>query len=136
MDPVALKKTRIGTVVVSFLFYAIFCGIQFQPEVHETMVKAFGEAPLGMPVTAVVIVVQSLLYIPMPFVFYHGALLAVQSQQEGGPIPRGPFTWLMVLTEAEKNPELRKSAFISLGGFFYFCALLFAWCWYADSLGI
>lgn len=137
MDPAILKKARIGAVVLSVLVYAILCGIHFDPKVRETSVKAFGAAPIGMPVTAVVLAGQTLLYLPMPFAFYHGMILLFRSQQEGGGTPRGLFSMLAFLVEAEKRfPELKPSVYACVGGLFYFGAIIATWIWYTNRLGI
>jgi hypothetical protein len=128
------KKTLVMTIVISLLIYAVMIGLHFDPEFRNRSAVLFGKAPLGLPVTAVVIVVETFLYLPMTIVWYHLVVLLRRAQEEGASAPRGTFSFLAFLVEAEKNfPDLKRSIYICVGGFFYCVAILIAFVVYTKN---
>jgi hypothetical protein len=78
------RKRRIEvTVVMSVLIYLVLVLVSFDSAVRDTFVKAFGERPAGIPNLLFVLALQTLLYLPMPWVFWHGVQLTFQAMQDG-----------------------------------------------------
>jgi hypothetical protein len=131
------KTARKGAILIGVILYAILVGTQFDPKAREVSVQAFGEKPFGLPVTAVVIIAQTILCLPMPWVFYHLMLLMLRTREEGGNLPHGALSLLPFFSDAEKKfPELQRSIWICIGAFFYFVAICAAWISYTYHLGI
>ena len=120
-----------ATLVVSAVVYACVIGSNFQPAVRAKQVEAFGAMPLGLPVTAVVVLAETVLFTPMPWVFWHGMQIAFQAARDGRWISPG-----YLLTVGGRHPHLRRSQVVCLGGLAYFVVLCAAWIVYAEAQGI
>src|SRR5262249_47657302 len=73
----------VATAMVSVLIYVVLVLVSFDSAVRDTSVKAFGERPLGMPNLLFVLALQTLLYLPMPWVFWHWMRLTFQAWEDG-----------------------------------------------------
>jgi hypothetical protein len=124
-------RLRIMAILLSVLLYLVITLVSFESSAKETAIKAFGERPLGMPNLVFVLSLQTLLYLPIPWVLWHVSRLAVQATQEGH---RLGIAYL--LTVSSLHPELRRSQFISIGGLLYFIAICMAWIAYTSAIGI
>jgi hypothetical protein len=125
------RKVTLPSIFVSIVVYALIIGINFDPGVRAKQAEAFGAEPLDLPVTLVVVHVQTLLFLPMPWVFWHGMRLAVQARQDG--IPVG---WVYLLTAGSFHPHLRRSQAVCIGGLLYCLLICGAWIAYASARGI
>jgi hypothetical protein len=125
------KKIFWGSILMSVVLYAIIIAVNFDPKCRDKQIEAFGAEPLGLPVTLVVFLVQTVLYLPMPWVFWHAMRLAFQAVQDG----RG-FGMLYVLLVGHRHPQLRRSQMVCVGGTLYGCAIALAWIAYTAYLGI
>ena len=86
------KMVRRVAVFVSVVFYAILIGVNFAPEGRGMRLKAFGAEPFGLPVLLVVIVAQTLLYLPVPWIVWHGVKLVGHAARGRTPVrPRLPL---------------------------------------------
>jgi hypothetical protein len=119
------------SIFISLVMYAIVIGVNFDAKVRAKHIEAFGAEPLGLPVTLVVGVVESLLFLPMPWVFWHLMRLTFQALHDGRGIGIG-----YVLTVGFSHPDLRRSQAICIGGLLYFILICGAWIAYAAARGI
>ena len=76
-DPGRLKA---ATVLLSILVYGVLLGVNFDRKVQEKHVQAWGEKPLGLPAIAFVFILETILFIPVPFFISHAMKLAFQAQ--------------------------------------------------------
>lgn len=136
-----MPKVVLKTVIISVVIYAILVGIHFDPEVRATFVKAFGPKPFGLPVTVVVIIAESLLFLPMPWVFFH--LMHVMTRMMRDRAERGsgaPISLSSFLLEGgrgwRRNSDLRRSYWIVLGGLLYFVLICAGWITFTAVRGI
>jgi hypothetical protein len=125
------KKVTRTSIIVSLLIYAVVIGVNYDPKVRAKFAEAFGAEPLGLPVSFVVAVIETLLYLPMPWVFWHGMRLTFRALEEG----RRPGIGYL-LTVGFSHPELRRSQVICLGGLVYFFLICGVWIAYAAARGI
>jgi hypothetical protein len=108
---------------ISILACCIFLGANLDPRVRARQVQTFGDDPLGLPVTLVVMVVQALLFLPAPWVFRHCMEIAYQAHQDGelrGWIPKSIGLMVYGLTVGSVHPHLRRSQRICFCGIVYF----------------
>jgi hypothetical protein len=105
------------------------------PEVRPVFVKAFGEAPFGVPVVPLVCVVNVLLLVPYFWVGEHLMRIVMQAVADRASISRGGIV-VAVLFAHRARPELSRSRNVVLAGFGYFVVLLGAWIAYAESRGL
>jgi hypothetical protein len=126
-----MARRRLVTLLMSVLTFSIVVGVNFDQKVHATHVKAFGEHPFGLPVLAVVSIVEVFLYIPIPFFFWHYIGITMQAHADGR--LSNPF---YLLTVDALHPELRRSKIVCLWGLAYFIVLCATWIMYAESRGI
>ena len=125
-------KRRIeATAAMSVLFYAMIVLTSFDSAVRETEVKAFGERPAGMPNLLFVLALQTLLYLPMSWVFWHLVGLTFHARQEGR-----RFSVWYILTAGSYHPHLRRSQLACIAGIVYFVVICVAWIVYAEARGI
>jgi hypothetical protein len=128
-DP--LKKLTWGSSLASAAIYAVVIGVNFSPEVRAKEVEAFGAQPLGLPVTLVVCTVETLLFLPMPWVFWHAMRIAYAAQLDGR-----RFGIAYLLQVGNCHPPLRRSQLVCFGGLLYFAAIATTWIFYTVSRGI
>src|SRR6476660_9169467 len=76
------NETRTA-IALSVVVYACVIGVNFEPSVHAKQVEAFGAVPLGLPVRAVVVLAESILFVPMPWCFWHAMRIAYQAAHDG-----------------------------------------------------
>ncbi|HOX39024.1 MAG TPA: hypothetical protein PL033_13645 [Candidatus Brocadiia bacterium] len=130
-----MKRAITLTVVVSALMYACVIGTTFDPKVRITFVKAFGDAPLGIPCAVFVPVFFSLLMIPFPVMMWHMSLIMISAMRDG--VRLGQIGLLIYLVMVgRRHPELRRSQMIVIAGSAWFIGLMFAWIAFAASKGI
>lgn len=136
-----MSKILIKSIILSVVVYAILVGIHLDPEVRATSVKAFGARPFGVPVTLVVITAESLLFLPVPWVFFH--LMHVMTRMMNDRKERGagaPIHLWGFLAEIgrgwRRNNDLRRSYTVVLSGLFYFVVVCAGWITYTAIRGI
>ena len=108
-------------ILLSLLLYAGLAGIHFLPGVHAYDVKTYGATPFGLPVTAVVIAIGTVLYLPYLWVNWHFVRLARQAGKDG---VRGGLFYLLT---GGGHAGLLKSSMAVWLGFLYFIVLLVTW---------
>lgn len=126
-----MEKVTRASILVSALVYAIVIGVNLDPAVKAKQVEAFGAEPLGLPVTLVVGLVETLLFLPMPWVFWHGMRIVFQALEDGRRVGIG-----YLLTVGSLHPHLRRSQVVCFAGLAYFFILCGAWIVYAAAHGI
>jgi len=124
------NETRTA-IALSVVVYACVIGVNFKPSVHAKQVEAFGAAPLGLPVRGVVVLAESILFVPMPWCFWHAMRIAYQAAHDGC-----RFGLSYLLTVGNRHPHLRRSQVVCLAGLAYFVALCAVWIVYAEVRGI
>jgi hypothetical protein len=129
------NRARRMAAILSLLIYACLIVVLFSPDVRTKAVEAFGRQPLGLPVLVFVGGLQTLLYIPIPWGFYHFALIQEQARRDGR-LMLG-FGGLFYLMEVDsKYPHLTRSKWICLASLGYFFAVVAVWIVYTAALGI
>jgi hypothetical protein len=124
-----------ASYLVPALIYAIFVGTTFSPSVQPVLIKAFGTAPFGFPVAAVVAAIMAVLFLPFACAIHHFMLIAEQAAADGRSVDK--FSLLSyAATVGQQHPELRRSQMIALGGLMYFVMICFGWIVYSDAKGI
>jgi len=122
---------RFVTVFVSLVFYALIIGVNFGSEARQKQIEAFGPTPLGLPVTLFVSLVETLLFLPVPWFIWHASTLTFQAAEEG----RHPGI-LNLLRAGRGNPQLRRARWGCLLGLLYFFTIVAAWIIYTAIKGI
>ncbi len=77
------RSIAVRSIVVSVLIYILVIASNFDPAVNAKLIEAFGATPFGLPVILVVALVETILYIPMPWIFWHGMLILDQALEDG-----------------------------------------------------
>lgn len=124
-----LKATLIVTVLLyGTLLYSVFADSAF-------WVRAFGFVVAGLPAPVLAAMIVTLLYLPAPWIVWHGLEIVLRGREAGMPLGHlGIFYTLFTI--GRHLPELRGSQRVAIGGFFYFVAIIAAWIWYADAHGL
>ena len=129
-----LNKSRMSYALPAVI-YAVLIGTVFSPDVQPVLAKAFGSAPFGFPVVWLVAVAQAILLFPFIFAIHHFMLIAEQAAADGHSI--GKIGLLMYLASVGKRqPQLRWSQIIAVGGLVYFVLVCGLWIAYAHARGI
>jgi hypothetical protein len=126
-----MKKVTRTAIFLSLIVYATTIGVNFDSKVRAKQVEAFGDTPLGLPVFLVVAFVETVLFIPMPWVFWHTIRLSFQARQDGRSIG-----FIYLLTVSSFHPHLRRSQIVCIGGLFYFVVICCTWIVFAAVRGI
>jgi hypothetical protein len=126
-----MKRVTWMAISLSIVFYAIVIGTNFGSQVRAKQVEAFGAEPLGMPVVLVVSFVETLLFLPIPWVVWHGLRLAVQARQDGR-----RFGIVYLLRVGRFHPHLRRSQLACAVGLLYCFLICGGWIVFAAVRGI
>ena len=129
--PLALQVAAISSV----MFLALFWGLSFDPEIQARLARAFGEQLLRISPLVFSLLLSTLLFIPIPFCFYHYAILMRQAMRDGLS-PLGLSGMLYVFDADQLHPHLRRSKLACLGGVLYFVVVCGAWIVYATMSGV
>lgn len=143
---VTLRRLRAGTPLqtrprltpagagrlVAGLLLAVTLGVNLDPKVVTVQAAAFGQAPLGLPLTLVICVVQIVLFAPFFWVFPQLMRIVMDAQAKGASLSR--FGILVAVLRV--GPEHRRARLVVLGGFAYFVVLVAAWIAFAASRGV
>jgi hypothetical protein len=121
-----MKKIALGTGVFSAVMYAIIICVNFDPKTCLKQAEAFGVEPMGLPVTLVVACVETLLFLPMPWVFWHFGRLLIRDT------PMDPWQSYLL---ARTYPNLRRSRMVCIGGLLYSVLIFAGWIFLASSGG-
>jgi hypothetical protein len=129
------KEIKQATILVTVLLYTGVIAATLYPQSQATFVKAFGEAPFGIPCHWFIIGSLVLVLAPVPLVFWHlGVVLSRRQQDTTGVCRYSRLLW--VLYGAWRIRDLRYSYVISIVGQVYFILVIAAWIWYAASHGL
>ena len=126
--PYALRVTLLSSTI----FYAMLVSVNFDPKAEAKFERAFGAEPLGVTAQHFAILVETILFIPFIFVFYHFGMIIIQARREG----MSPHALLSVFEAERYHPGLRRSKLICLAGVLYFVAICAAWIIYTGVRGI
>ena len=113
----------------------LFIGTAFAPEVRPVLVKAFGPAPFGCPVSVVVAIAQAIVLFPFVFALHHFMLIAERAAAEGHGVGKVGLL-VYAASVGQRHPELRRSQIISVAGLAWFVLVCAVWIAYADAKGI
>jgi hypothetical protein len=120
--PIAAKQlnrriTRLS-VVMSLVVYLVLVAVNLEPRIRADHDRQLGTRPLGLPATTLVILIETLLFLPMPCVFWHMLRLTDQALRDGR-----PFGIPYLLSASSTHPQLRRSQKICLAALAYLLAL-------------
>jgi hypothetical protein len=128
------KKAKVMSAFISAGIYAILIGSPLSdPKSRDVMEKAFAQAPLGFSPMAFSIVVQTVLFLPMPFIFFHLMKLQLVSNASGS---YRAFTLQFLFQTWRDSPELRPSVYACIAGVLYWFSIGAVWIWHTNRLGI
>jgi hypothetical protein len=116
------KRFRVVWIALTVVMYAILIGVNFDDGADVRFAKAFGERPFGLPVILVVCLVETVWFLPMPWVFKH----ALQRSMQSG-VAWQRFKGNYASDVGWTAEELRRSRWVCLGGVLYFLALCAFW---------
>jgi hypothetical protein len=121
------------TIVISLVFYGAMIGVPlFEPGSRAKLTAAFGPRPFGLPLQLLAFVTLTVLYLPAPWVIWHGLVLTEQAQKAG----RLTIGLEDLLFSNSADQEVRRAKFATLAGITYFGVICTAWIIYAEILGI
>ncbi len=129
------KRRLAATAMTSGLVYLVIVLTSFESAARETFVKTFGDHPFGIPNHLFVPALQTVLYLPMPWVFWHVMELVFQALQDGRRVSTGHFVGYLV-TVGHIHPHLRRSQRVCVVGLAYFAVICAAWIALAAARGI
>jgi len=127
----ATNKRFAVTAFVSVLIYAVLVLVSMDSAIQDTYVRVFGERPAGLPCIVFVLGLQTLLYLPMPLVFWHGFRLVRQAMED-----RTRFGIWYILTVSVCHPHLLRSQIACIAGLVYFFVACGIWAICATARGI
>jgi hypothetical protein len=107
------------TGLTSILLYGILIGMNFNSWVQARMVELLGTQPLELPVELVGFVIQTTLFFPFPWFFWHLAWLILPVATGAG-----ESNVELTLTTGQRRPNPLWSAAVCFGGVFYLIVLL------------
>ncbi|MCH8147738.1 MAG: DUF3592 domain-containing protein [Planctomycetes bacterium] len=119
-----------ATAFLSVTLYAILVLACLESASLDTFAKAFGNRPAGLPTGLFVFALLTLIYLPVPWIFWHSFGVFWH------PVPRlvpTPLVWLFC---RDADPALRRSSFVCFLGLVYLLAVIAAWAVVATSRGI
>lgn len=120
---------------VPALLYLLIVSTTFSPDVLPVLIKAFGAAPLDLPVDAVIAGIVAVVFLPFAYSVHHFVLIAERAATEGHGVGKiGLLSY--AFSAGRRHPELRRSQRISLAGLVYFLLVCGGWTIYAGSKGI
>jgi hypothetical protein len=125
------KNAKRIAAFLSVVFYAIVILTNLDSKVRAKQVEAFGAQPFGLPVILVVSLVETLLFVPIPWAVWHGMQMALQAGRDGR---RFGFGYLF--TAGGHHPHLRRSQQVCLGTLLYVIAIFAVWIIFAATRGI
>lgn len=136
-DRAAADRDRAGrsAIVISVVIYAILMITTLDGKVQAKAAQAFGDEPLGLPLSAFVGGLLTIVYVPMPFAFYHLVLIATRARHDGHGF-RGLWALLYLADVHHRHPELARSRWICLLSLGYYLVVVAAWIVYTALLGI
>ena len=120
-----------ATVFLSAFFYVAVIGATLDHRFRRKLVEAFGARAFGMPILAVEWIILTILYLPMPFIFWHGWIIFLEARSDGHTI-HGLFSTLAYLFSDAKNHEhLKVSRWVAIAGASYYILICASWIVYA-----
>jgi hypothetical protein len=143
-DELQKRKAR-AAFVLSLAVYAIFIGVNLDPEVTKAQVGVAGECPFGLPTRTVFMVLNAILFFPI--FWWTSSLMRLQAYAIGKErsvaksLLGAVFTLfdlfsLFTSVDAAAAPEIRRARTITFAGFFYFAALAALWIVLAARAGV
>ncbi len=116
---------------VSIGICAVLIGSNFDPKVRDKQIEAFGANPLGMPTILLVVLVETLLFLPVPWIVWYWVRVAFQAAQDG----KKPG-YFYLLSVGSIHPHLRSSQRICILGMAYVLTIFCAWISFTVVRGI
>lgn len=120
---------------IAFLMWGLVLSVNAFDDVRAVQSQAFGARPFGLPVTLVVSLAQSVLFVPYFWVMAHAMMIVDRARRDGASLSKvGLLVYLARVHEL--HPDLIRSRTIVSLGVAYFGVLAAAWIAYANHLGI
>jgi hypothetical protein len=129
-----ISPVWVGRIIGVLLLGAVIA-TNFDEDVVSVHRRAFGDAPLGLPVQLVVSVAEIILFAPFILVFQHLVMFASRAFRDGESLSRSGLA-MYVLQAPQTYPELRRSRTVCLAGLVYFGCLVGSWIAFASSRGV
>ncbi len=133
----AAKRQRVVLISTSALFYLLLVAVSFESGVQEVHKKALGDFdPWGLSPTAFFLLLQTLLFIPVPWFLKH-MLEVIEPPAGKGPPKVGLLSLFRALWAARRRGVgPARSAAIVLAGMLYFVLLVVLWIAFAAVRGL
>lgn len=127
MNEIEKKKMKTMSIVLAIILYAIFIGVNFDPNVTAVQAKVVGDNPLGIPVRTFFIILNMILFFPIFFVSKHFINISTYALSQGKSIrPLGMLIYVFSIGN-EHPAEIRKSKNIFLLSLLYLILVFAAW---------
>jgi hypothetical protein len=131
----AVRDVRTPATVMSLVLLAVLIGVNLDPKVRQVQAKAFGDEPLGMPVTVAFVAATLVLSAPLYWVFRHAMVVVAQAMRDGAGTRLLGFM-IYLARVGRLHPELRRSQAVAVWGMVYAFVLLGAWIAFANYRGV
>jgi hypothetical protein len=118
------RRYAIGSRVAACLCYVLLITFSFGSGARETFVRVFGERPAGIPNIVFVISLETLLFLPIPWVLWHAGRLAAHAPTDD---VCSEYSFGLAMMVAGERDRLRRSRTICLSGLLY-VFIIFAGC--------
>jgi hypothetical protein len=120
------SQARLISGFVTVCCYLTIVGTIIDPDVRRKFELIFGPAPIGISPVALAWALETILFLPFPWVAYHFGLIILQSRRDG--LAPG---FLSVLFADEYHPHLSRSKWICIGGLIYWFLIGGIWIVYS-----
>jgi hypothetical protein len=126
-----LAGVEMSAAFISILIYAALLVAWFEFRDDASMDKVFGKRPLGLSGSTFVLLLMTLLYLPLPWGFWHLMRLSYAARAEGSAVDLGSF-----FSPGNPNSPLTRSRKICRGCLVYVFAVMALWIVYASVMRI
>jgi predicted nucleic acid-binding Zn ribbon protein len=139
------RKRRRAALFLSLAVYAIFIGVNLDPEVTKAQVGVAGERPFGIPTRTFFMALNAILFFPVfwwtPSLMKLQAYAAREHRSFVSLLLSAVFTpfelfSLYTSVNATTPPEIRRARNIAFFGFLYFGVLVVIWIVLAARAGV
>jgi hypothetical protein len=124
------SRARSIATGVSALFYLIMVATAADPGVRRKLEQVYGAAPLGVSPVVFAWVLETILFLPFPWVIFHYGLIILQERRDG----LSP-SFLSVFEADQRHPHLARSKWICIGGVLYFFVTCGVWAFFSIRAG-
>jgi hypothetical protein len=116
---------------MSIVFYLCLLWTNVDPVSQKKLAQLMGPAPLGLHPGVLGWLLETILFVPFPWVLYHFGLILFQERRD-----RLSFSFLSVFDAGRRHPHLGRSKWICIGGYLYFLLVCGIWIFVCARVGI